>query len=119
MMNREKIIALIADLKSWKGKKIRVILHERHDADCIGAQVALCRWLIKIGVEAKAFNDDDLSPNLEWLGQHFPIAKTTLKAVKACDAYVFVDGNHPSRFGRAGEIVEKMGHPVYLIDHHP
>ena len=119
MMKADRITELIAELKSFKGKIIGVISHVRPDADCIGAQVGLCRWLTRQGIEAKAFNDDELSPNLKWISEHFPIAKTTLKAVRACDAYVFVDGNHPSRFGRAGEIVEKMGLPVYLIDHHP
>ncbi|HAC14835.1 MAG TPA: DHH family phosphoesterase, partial [Bacteroidetes bacterium] len=61
-MITDRITDLIAELKSFKGKRIGVISHVRPDADCIGAQVALCRWFTKHGIDAKAFNDDELSP---------------------------------------------------------
>lgn len=111
--------SLIQELESYKGKTIGVISHVRPDADCIGSQVALCRWLTKAGVKAFAFNDDELNPNLEWLNQLYQIKKPTTKAFRLCDAFVFVDGNHPGRFGRSGEMAEKSGKNLYLIDHHP
>lgn len=114
MINRFK-----EELLKFKGKSVGVISHVRPDADCIGAQVALCRWLEKNGIHAQAFNDDDLNPNIVWLGKHFPIQITSIKKVRACDAYIFVDGNHPDRFGIAGEVAEKSKNPVFLIDHHP
>lgn len=113
------IDALIHDLDQWKSRKVGVISHVRPDADCIGSQVALCRWLEGRGIKACAFNDDEMSPTLSWLGEYFPIKRTTVKGVKDCDAYIFVDGNHPGRFGRAGELAASSGKPLYLIDHHP
>jgi phosphoesterase RecJ-like protein len=104
-------------LKSYK--KVGVISHVRPDADCIGSQVALCLWLEKHGVAAYACNDDDLAPNITWLSDHFPVRKTALNKLMECEALVFVDGNHPSRFGLAGEFAEKSSKPLFMIDHHP
>jgi len=106
-------------LRSYKGKRLAVISHIRPDADCIGSQIALCLWLKKHDVTPLAFNDDDLPPNLEWLTRHFPVITTNLTKMASCDAIVFVDGNHPSRFGIAGEFASKCNKPLYMIDHHP
>lgn len=106
-------------LYSFKGSKIGVISHVRPDADCIGAQIALSRWLMQLGVEVIACNDDPVPPNLEWMLQHYSIRKTDFALLKDCSAYVFVDGNHPDRFGDAGRIAEKSGKPMFMIDHHP
>ncbi len=113
------IDALISDLNQLQSRTIGVISHVRPDADCIGSQVALCRWLKGRGFKAYAFNDDELSPTIGWLADHFAVKKTTVKGVRVCDAYIFVDGNHPLRFGRAGELAASSGKPLYLIDHHP
>ncbi len=110
---------LVQELQSLKGKTIGVISHVRPDADCIGSQVALSRWLTKAGINAIAFNDDDLSPNLKWIANHHPVRKPTQKALRGCDAFIFVDGNHPGRFGRSGEIASSSGKSLYLLDHHP
>lgn len=114
------MIELLArELQLLKGKTIGVISHVRPDADCIGSQVALCRWLTKAGIKAVAFNDDDLNPNLKWITNHHPVKKPTVKAMRSCEAFIFVDGNHPSRFGRSGEMSEASGKDLFLIDHHP
>lgn len=110
---------LIQELEGYKGKTVGVISHVRPDADCIGSQIAICRWLTKARVQVIGFNDDELSPNLLWLSEYHPIKKPTVKSFRGCDAFVFVDGNHPGRFGRSGEMAEKSGKNLYLIDHHP
>jgi len=110
---------LIKSLTAYKNKRVAVISHVRPDADCIGSQVGLCRWLKAKGVEALAFNDDTLPPNVTWIGEYFPIRQTSLSQMATCDAIVFVDGNHPSRFGLAGEFAEKSGKPLFMVDHHP
>ena len=43
-----------------KGRKVVVLGHLRPDGDCIGSQVALCRCLCALGVEAAAVNADDI-----------------------------------------------------------
>lgn len=114
MINRFK-----DQLLKFKGKCLGVISHVRPDADCIGSQVALSRWLEKNGVKAKAFNDDNLNFNIQWLADHFPVQQTTIQKVRSCDAFIFVDGNHPDRFGIAGEVAQKSRSPLFMIDHHP
>lgn len=116
---RPATLKLIKALKSYKNKKVAVVSHVRPDADCIGSQVALCRWLSHHKVTALAFNDDTLPPSIHWLGDHYPIKQTALNKLAECDAIVFVDGNHPSRFGLAGEFAERSDKPLYMIDHHP
>lgn len=110
---------LIQELQLLRGKTVGVISHVRPDADCIGSQVALCRWLTKAGINAVAFNDDELSPNLGWLEDFYPLKKPTVKLFRSCDAFIFVDGNHPGRFGKAGEMAAKSDKDLFLIDHHP
>lgn len=114
------MIELLAqEFQLLKGKTIGVISHVRPDADCIGSQVALCRWLIKAGIKTVALNDDDLNPNLKWITDYHSVKKPTVKAMRSCDAFIFVDGNQPSRFGRSGEMAASSGKDLYLIDHHP
>lgn len=113
------IESLSKELLAYKGKSIGVISHVRPDADCIGSQVALCVWLQKIGVKPQAFNDDAPGQNISWMNEIFPVQRTNYQSMKSLDAFIFVDGNHPSRFGRAGEISTKLNTPIYLIDHHP
>ena len=43
-----------------KGRKVVVLGHLRPDGDCIGSQVALCRCLCALGVEAAAVNADNI-----------------------------------------------------------
>ncbi len=43
-------------LHGLKGKKVAVMGHLRPDGDCIGSQVAFCRCLIGLGVEAVCVN---------------------------------------------------------------
>lgn len=105
--------------KVKKYKKIGVYSHIRPDGDCIGAQIGLCRWLQKNGYEAKAFNDDDVQENLQWLLNYFPVLKPYEEEVRECDLIIVVDGNAPHRFGTYDEWQKKYQIPNVMIDHHP
>jgi len=107
----------IENVKSYS--KIGVFSHIRPDGDCIGAQVALCIWLEKNGLDAVAFNDDDISPDLYWLTDYFPIQKATEAQTGECGLFIVVDGNAPHRFGTYTQWQEKNRRPVFMIDHHP
>lgn len=100
-------------------KHIGVFSHLRPDGDCLGSQIGLCRWLVKNGVKAEAFNEDTVSANLLWLTDYFEISKPSTEDLSAYDAFVFVDGNALHRFGTVAEEVSKLGKPLYMIDHHP
>lgn len=108
---------LIKKLKTYD--KVGVYSHIRPDGDCIGAQVAMCRWLEKNDIQAVAFNDDEVPVNLQWLTDYFPIQKPRAKTVVECDAFVLLDGNSPSRFGSFEEYTEDIQKPMFMIDHHP
>lgn len=107
----------INKLKNYK--TIGVFSHLRPDGDCLGAQVALCKWLEKNGWEARAFNDDEVPPNMHWLASHFTIHKPGEKSLSELDAVILVDGNIPSRFGIIGEFYTRLSLPLFMIDHHP
>jgi phosphoesterase RecJ-like protein len=99
--------------------RIGVYSHIRPDGDCIGAQVGLCLWLQKNGLEPLAFNDDDIAENLIWLTDYFPIEKATIERVETCDLFIVLDGNAPHRFGSYKDFQETVSLPVFMIDHHP
>lgn len=100
-------------------KRVGVVSHVRPDGDCIGSQVALCRWLQKNGFEAFAFNDDDVSENLTWLMDYFPVQKPSDSALASCDLFIVVDGNALHRFGSFAEWQAENPKPVLMVDHHP
>lgn len=100
-------------------KKISVFSHIRPDGDCIGSMVALSRYLEKKGFEVRAFNDDDLPANLNWLGAYQQISKPDETSVSDSDLLILVDGNAAHRFGEMEEWQKKHQKPWLIIDHHP
>lgn len=100
-------------------RKVAVFSHLRPDGDCLGSQVALCLWLQKNGIDAAAFNEDDIPGNMSWLQNFFPISKPAKDKLKDFDAFVVVDGNALHRFGEIAESMGDLGKPIFMIDHHP
>ncbi len=93
--------------------------HIRPDGDCIGAQIALSRWLEKNGVRALAFNDNQIPQNLDWLTEFYTIDIPDAELTAQCDAFVVVDGNAPHRFGSYEIYQDEFPRPSFMIDHHP
>lgn len=108
---------LIKTLKTYD--TVGVYSHIRPDGDCIGSQIAVCRWLEKNDIEALAFNDDDVPLNLQWLSNYFTIRKPDREAFAKCDAIILLDGNSSARFGSFEDFAEDDPKPTYMIDHHP
>ncbi|MCC5913991.1 MAG: bifunctional oligoribonuclease/PAP phosphatase NrnA [Balneolaceae bacterium] len=100
-------------------RKISVFSHVRPDGDCIGSQVALCRYLTDKGFEVSAWNDDDITPNMQWIRDFFPIGKPDSSSVKDADLLILMDGNASHRFGEMAEWQNEAGKPWLIIDHHP
>jgi bifunctional oligoribonuclease and PAP phosphatase NrnA len=100
---------------------VGVISHIRPDGDCIGSQVAICRWLEANGLQATAFNDDDVPPNIKWLLNYHPVEKPDETKFEKCDLFIAVDGNAIHRFGMFADWYEKQSEkpPLWMIDHHP
>ncbi len=98
---------------------IGILSHIRPDGDCIGSQVALSLWLKKKGYEVRAFNDDDIPGNLQWMLDFFPVVKPGFHDFDSCDLFICLDGNSLPRFGVFEEWVKGKQLPVWMIDHHP
>lgn len=99
-------------------KKPGLITHISPDGDAIGSQIALYLWFRQQGIDVCLFNDDPVPQNLAWLANQEKIEAPSEKKLDECDAYIFIDGNHPSRFGKMSGYFEHTDKPVYLIDHH-
>lgn len=108
---------LISKLLSHQN--IGVFSHIRPDGDCLGSQIALCQWLKKNGVNARAFNEHDATRTLQWLTDFCKLEKPIGFNPDEFDAFVFVDGNALHRFGEVAEQLGESGKPLYMIDHHP
>jgi phosphoesterase RecJ-like protein len=108
---------LIKKLQSYN--TIGVFSHIRPDGDCIGAQVATSLWLERNGIQAIAFNDDEVPLNLQWLSDFFPIQQPEEKLLKKCDAFILLDGNSPKRFGSYSDYIQDDPKPSFMVDHHP
>lgn len=102
-----------------KYKKVAVVSHVRPDGDCTGSQIALCKWLRKRGLEARAFNDDELPSNLSWLQESVTVEQPQAEDFSECDLIIMVDGNSPERFGFLGEWLREHKRPLWMVDHHP
>ncbi|MDZ7808476.1 MAG: bifunctional oligoribonuclease/PAP phosphatase NrnA [Gracilimonas sp.] len=105
--------------KVLQHKKVAIFSHLGPDGDCLGSQVALSLWLKKNGVEVSAFNEDDISENMYWLLDYFPITKPNDAKLSDFDAFIVVDGNALHRFGSTAESTLDTDKPIYMIDHHP
>lgn len=105
--------------KIKKYRRIGVISHIRPDGDCIGSQIALSLWLKRNGYEVKAFNDDDVPVNLEWLTEYFPVEPLEKEELAKCELVILVDGNALHRFGHEDNWFEHLDVPLFMIDHHP
>lgn len=108
---------LIQKLQSYN--TVGVYSHIRPDGDCIGAQIAVSRWLEANDIQAIAFNDDSVPLNLQWMTDYFEIRKPNEQDLRKCEAFVLVDGNSPPRFGSYAEYMQDDPKPTYMIDHHP
>jgi bifunctional oligoribonuclease and PAP phosphatase NrnA len=99
--------------------RIGVFSHVRPDGDCVGSQVALCRWLEMNGYQAGAFNDDEIPMNLQWLTEYYPVNKPAEEDMASFDLIVLVDGNAIHRFGEIENWQKEQNLPIVIIDHHP
>jgi phosphoesterase RecJ-like protein len=99
---------------------VAVISHIKPDGDCIGAQVALCRWLESFGIQYTAFNEDPVPGNLQWLTRETPVQPLLPDSLKGFAAAVLLDGNALKRFSRdPGTTFAAADLVTVMIDHHP
>lgn len=109
--------------KVAKYQQVGVYSHIRPDGDCIGSQIALCRWLEKKGIRCRAFNDDHIPENLQWLAieNSVTLEVPTATDLSECDLFILLDGNAIHRFGFFETWLKDQvkSPPLFMIDHHP
>ena len=100
-----------------------ITTHQRPDGDAIGSQIALGRFLEKLGKEVVMFNSDPVPPTLDWMPGSGAIrtgnTQANRNAIVGADLVVVVDTNSRDRLGRTvREALYRYNGPVLLIDHH-
>ena len=100
-----------------------ITTHQRPDGDAIGSQVALGRFLERLGKEVVLFNSDPVPPSLEWMPDSEVIRTgntlENLNAVARADLFVVVDTNSRTRLGKTVDrALDLYKGPVLLVDHH-
>lgn len=108
---------LISSLR--RHRRIGVFSHIRPDGDAIGSNVAMNLWLQKHDITSYAFSEGEIPDNLKWLRSYFTLREPEQELLDQCDAFIFLDGNAPERFGRYADYLRLTDRPIYLIDHHP
>ncbi|MFP4352482.1 MAG: DHH family phosphoesterase [Puniceicoccaceae bacterium] len=102
-------------LASWKGRKLAVCGHLRPDGDCIGSQVAFCRFLNDEGIEAVAVNADPVPKNLRDFIGDTPFARADEFDAEGWEA-VTVDCADAVRIGK--NLRERLPNTLFNVDHH-
>lgn len=100
-----------------------ITTHLRPDGDAIGSQLALGRFLEKLGKAVTMINSDPPPENLGWLPgidaiETFEGTAQQLKYIGGADVIIVVDTNGLKRIGKLANPVKHSGALKVLIDHH-
>jgi len=102
-------------LEDLKGKKVAIMGHLRPDGDCIGSQIALCRVLNTLGIEAVAINEDEVPSYLKSFIKDTPFIQA--KDVER-DSYVGINVDCAD-CNRVGDYLKEFScSSILSIDHH-
>ena len=118
MSTRERFKTAIKDAKN-----IVITTHIYPDADGIGAEIALCLALRKLGKWAVAVNQKNLLDRYRYLDPENLVisAKEFQKnhSKKEIDLLIVTDTNYIARIGPETEKVVARARNVLFVDHHP
>lgn len=104
-------------------ERYAITTHIRPDGDAVGSQLALGRFLRKLGKQVVLVNADPVPDNLAWLPGAddilvFDGSLAQRERLDAVTAFVIVDTNAKERIGTVGGPLEASGAESFLIDHH-
>jgi phosphoesterase RecJ-like protein len=105
-------------------ESLLVATHARPDGDAVGSQIALARFLERLGKKVFVPAADDTPRNLTWLDpdgmiETFDGSPSQIVRYGQAEAVIMVDANDASRLGRLTDVVASHKGPVYVVDHHP
>jgi phosphoesterase RecJ-like protein len=97
--------------------------HLGPDGDALGSQIALGRFLQKLGKSAAMINSDEADQNLDWMPgaedvEVFDGSMDQRQALAEADVVFVLDTNDEERLGKVGSMVRNASATTVLIDHH-
>jgi phosphoesterase RecJ-like protein len=97
--------------------------HRRPDADAVGSQLALGRFLEKLGKQVTMINADPLVHSLSWLPgaravEVYDGSVQQHESIGLADVAVVLDTNAEERLGKVGRLFRHSSAVKVLIDHH-
>lgn len=108
--------------------RVVVTSHLRPDGDALGSEIAVARGLMALGKTVLVLNSDPPPRTLDWLVEEQPPGLVQrfqsgdlaqAQAVASADVLLVVDTNAKHRLGAVGDVFQKAGKPILLVDHHP
>jgi phosphoesterase RecJ-like protein len=100
-----------------------LVTHLGPDGDALGSQIALGRFLQKLGKRVAMVNSDELPYSLDWMpgAEDVDVFDGSLdqhKALAEADVAFVLDTNGEERLGKVGSMVRESTATTVLIDHH-
>ena len=100
-----------------------LITHLGPDGDGLGSQIALGRFLEKLGKQVAMINADDPPYNLTWLPgiddiESFDGSVAQHEALAESDLVIILDTNGEERLGKLGSMIRDSTADTLLVDHH-
>jgi len=100
-----------------------VTTHLGPDGDALGSQIALGRFLQKLGKSAAMINSDEADQNLDWMPgaedvEVFDGSMGQREALANAEVVFVLDTNDEERLGKVGSMVRNASAITVLIDHH-
>lgn len=101
-----------------------ITTHIRPDGDALGSQLAMGRFLTKLGKHVSMINSDAAPYNLGWLPgadavEVFDGSLSQRERIDEADVLFILDVNAEERLGRLATAVRSAAGPKVLVDHHP
>lgn len=114
----DDVLALVRE-----NEQFFVTTHLSPDGDALGSQIALGRFLQKLGKTAVMVNSDQVSYNLQWMSgtedvEVYDGSMEQREALAEADVVFVLDTNDEERLGKIGGMVRDATATTVIIDHH-
>ncbi len=123
--------ALTGGNRNWEGLKTLLVenntfvfsTHLQPDADGVGSELGLARYLTSLGKTVHILNPSPLRVNLEFMSDEGEIdvyhSSRHAELVSQSDVFISFDIGHYDRLKEVGIDLKSMNIPKVSIDHHP
>jgi len=106
-----------------ENERFLITTHISPDGDGLGSELALARFLQKLGKHATVLNSDESPYTLDWLPgiddiEIFDGSLSQHEVVAKADVVFILDTNDEERLGRIGSMVRQGDGVTVLVDHH-